>query len=133
MKRRRPEEVLTDEGNVIDGIRILEAWLIGEAAKGRNAGKDRVGLNSQSNDVSDGRQGEFLEIWKRHTCVPPSPGRVLYHKDWSGPEMAFWDCPCPAWAVAMAAQLRAKRVDSGCIVRFVLSTRFCLLEQDLQD
>lgn len=34
------------------------------------------------------------------TCVPPSPGSVLYQSPWCGP--ASWDCPWSPWAVARA-------------------------------
>lgn len=48
------------------------------------------------------------------TWVPPSPGRLLYHKDLWGPERIFWSWL--PWAKATEAQPRAKIV--GCIMVF---------------
>lgn len=41
---KRLKRKLTNEGNVVDGIGVLEAGLVGETAKGRDAGEHRVGL-----------------------------------------------------------------------------------------
>jgi hypothetical protein len=44
--------------------------------------------------------------WKNLTCVPPSPGRVLYHSCSSGPVNGSWSWAWSPWAATAAAKLR---------------------------
>ena len=43
---------------------------------------------------------QYPDIMFVLTCVPPSPGSVLYQSPWCGP--ASWDWPWSPWAVASA-------------------------------
>jgi hypothetical protein len=40
------------------------------------------------------------------TCVPPSPGRVLYHNPSCGPANGSWSCSWSPCAATAAAKLR---------------------------
>lgn len=43
------------------------------------------------------------------TCVPPSPGKVLYHRDLCGPEMGLWSWPWLPWAIAQPAHANSAK------------------------
>ena len=63
----------TDESNVEIGL-ALEARGVWQAAEGGNSTENGVGLHSSQLLMLD-----LHSRRRRHTCVPPSPGRVLYH------------------------------------------------------
>lgn len=67
----------TNEGNVIFHVALgREALRVGEATEGRDAGEYRVGLVEVVFSFVPTRQATL-----KHTCVPPSPGSVLYQSD----------------------------------------------------
>lgn len=68
----------TNEGNVIFHVALgCEALRVGEATEGRDARKYGVGLVEIGLAFVPTRQATL-----KHTCVPPSPGSVLYQSDW---------------------------------------------------
>lgn len=71
--------ILTNESNVEIGL-TLEARGVWKAAEGGDSTEDRVGLQT-----SQPLMPEQHSRNERQTCVPPSPGRVLYHKPSWGP------------------------------------------------
>jgi hypothetical protein len=76
----------TNKGNVVLDILGAEARLVRQTSKGGDSRKDGVGLHmlelrNSTRDVSD--RG-------RLTCVPPSPGRLLYHRPSWGPASGSW-------------------------------------------
>jgi hypothetical protein len=56
-----------------------------------------------------------IEIFSWHeilTCVPPSPGKVLYHRDLCGPEIGAWS-PWSPWASTEAQKAQKERALSN--------------------
>jgi hypothetical protein len=90
--------VLTDLGK---RCRISRhRWLdMGNMAGGRKSRFRRI--RSQPGSFSEMASLELSMLSKELlTCVPPSPGSVLYQSPWCGP--ASWDWPWSPWAVARA-------------------------------
>ena len=70
---------LTNESNVKVNF-ALKAGVVWEAAERGNATEDGVGLQ-----IDQSLRANNNDIPELQTCVPPSPGSVLYHRPSCGP------------------------------------------------